>query len=115
MDVRGVTRGTLVRTAVLALALVNTVLAVFGVNPMPVDDGQVQGFADAAYQVCTIALTVGASLRCWWMNNSLSRHARIADAVGAAIERSPELAEQVLGLVDAGRDLAEELHIEVTD
>lgn len=63
---------TIVRTAVLAFALINQVLAISGYNPLPFTD---EDFGQAVSMV----LTVGASLWAWWKNNSFTQPALVAD------------------------------------
>lgn len=65
---------TMVRTIVLAFALLNQVLTMFGVNPLPFSEEEV-------YQGCTALLTVVSSLWAWWKNNSFTQAAIQADEV----------------------------------
>ena len=67
-----ITKGTLIRTILLVLALVNQVLAVFGKSPIPIDD-------DTATNLISTAWTVIASLIAWWKNNSFTDKAIKAD------------------------------------
>lgn len=65
-------KGTIVRTAVLAFALVNQVLTISGYNPLPFTD---EDFG----QKISMILTTGASLWAWWKNNSFTQAAIAAD------------------------------------
>lgn len=65
-----ISSGTIARTVVLILALVNQVLSVLGYKIIPIEDGQINDFV-------TIAFTIGSALAAWWKNNSFT---------GAAIE-----------------------------
>ena len=65
---------TMVRTIVLAFALLNQVLTMFGVNPLPFS-------AEEVYQGCTALLTVVSALWAWWKNNSFTQAAIRADEV----------------------------------
>ena len=65
-------KSTIARTVVLVLALVNQVLVMFGVNPLPFSD-------DGIYEAVTALLTVGASIWVWWKNNSFTKAAQEAD------------------------------------
>ena len=69
---RKIEKMTIVRTAVLAFALVNQVLTISGYNPLPFTD---EDFGQAVSMV----LTAGASLWAWWKNNSFTQNAIIAD------------------------------------
>lgn len=64
---------TVARTAILALALLNQLLAVWGRERIALAENDV-------YQLVTVCWTVGASLAAWWKNNSFTRLARQADA-----------------------------------
>lgn len=65
-------KGTIVRTAVLAFALVNQVLTISGYNPLPFTD---EDFG----QAISMILTIGASMWAWWKNNSFTQAAIAAD------------------------------------
>ncbi len=67
-----ITKGTLIRTILLVLALVNQVLSVFGVSPIPIDD-------DTVTNLISTIWTVIASLIAWWKNNSFTDKAIKAD------------------------------------
>ena len=72
---------TFVRTAILALALVNQVLTSLGRSPLPIENSQLETLISAA-------LTVGASLWAWWKNNSFTKPAQQADNYLDAIKAS---------------------------
>ena len=63
---------TIIRTAVLALALLNQVLVICGNTPLPVKDEELT-------QVLSLCLTIGASVWSWWKNNSVTANAIKAD------------------------------------
>jgi len=68
------TKGTIVRTIILALALVNQLLTSAGYAPLPFSDEQLeQMFADAFMVVSAIIA--------WWKNNSFTKAAIAADNV----------------------------------
>ena len=56
---------TIIRTIVLAIALANQVLAIFGREAFPVTEDQV-------YQIVTVLATIGAAVWAWWKNNSFT-------------------------------------------
>lgn len=63
---------TVIRTIILALALVNQILTSTGHSIIPVTDDQITEFI-------TLAVTIGASLLTWWNNNSFTKEAIKAD------------------------------------
>ncbi len=69
---------TLVRTAVLVLALINQILEVFGKSPLAVEDETVSQLINAAF-------TVVAAVAAYWKNNSVSAEAIEADEYLAAL------------------------------
>lgn len=66
------TTGTLIRTIVLALALLNQILAIFGISPLPISDEQVE-------LLVTTIVTIIVAVITWWKNNSFTRKAIEAD------------------------------------
>lgn len=67
-----VSASTIARTFALFFALLNQVLTMLGVNPLPWSE-------EEAYEGITLLLTVGASLLAWWKNNSFTKEAVTAD------------------------------------
>lgn len=63
---------TIARTAVLALALVNQVLSVAGLSPLPIDSATLEPWV-------TTGLTTAAAIWAWWKNNSFTPEAIQAD------------------------------------
>lgn len=63
---------TLARTIVLALALINQLLAVFGKGTIEIAENDI-------YQVVSIVFTIGSAIAAWWYNNSFTKHAIRAD------------------------------------
>lgn len=63
---------TIARTAVLALALVNQVLSVAGLSPLPIDSATLEPWV-------TTGLTTAAAVWAWWKNNSFTPEAIRAD------------------------------------
>lgn len=63
-----ISSGTIARTVVLVLALVNQVLSILGYKIIPIEDGQINDFV-------TIAFTIGSALAAWWKNNSFTEAA----------------------------------------
>ena len=63
---------TIVRTIILALALINQLLSATGHAVLPIQDEQVE-------TIVTTLATVGAALWAWWKNNSFTPEAIAAD------------------------------------
>jgi len=68
-----ITKGTIIRTIVLALVLINMVLQSMGKSPIRYDE---TGIAT----VIGLIISLGAIITSWWYNNSFSDAAKKADA-----------------------------------
>lgn len=78
-----VSAGTIARTVVLVIALVNQILTMCGINPLPFSDDQI-------YTGVTAVFTVAAAVAAWWKNNSFSEAAIAADSVMQEIKAEKE-------------------------
>lgn len=78
-----VTAGTIVRTVVLALALVNQCLSMAGHSPLPIQDEQVE-------VIVTNTWTAVAALLAWWKNNSFTHAALEGDKAKNRIKAMEE-------------------------
>lgn len=67
-----ITAGTIARTAVLLLALINQMLSAMGKSPLPIESTTVE-------QLVTAGITTIAALVAWWKNNSFTKEAIAAD------------------------------------
>lgn len=68
-DVKRIDVSTIVRTVLLALALLNQTLVLSGFSPLPFEDAQIEN-------VITIVFTLSTSAWAWWKNNDITRKAR---------------------------------------
>ena len=78
-----ITSGTIARTIILALALVNQLLSVTGHAVLPIEDAQVETLVSTIW-------TVVAACVAWWKNNSFTAPAIEADSVKADIKAGRE-------------------------
>lgn len=69
---KNISKGTVIRTAILVLAIANNALALAGKSPLPFDDATINEFASFVF-------TTGAALAAWWKNNSFTDAAIQAD------------------------------------
>lgn len=65
-------KGTIIRTVLLILALINQFLSIMGISPLPIEDEQLTEFI-------SLGFTIATSVWAWWKNNSFTRAAVIAD------------------------------------
>lgn len=62
-------KGTIIRTAVLFLAIINQILAVLGKSPLPISSDQLTDLISTGFTAVTALLA-------WWKNNDFSAAAR---------------------------------------
>lgn len=67
-----ISAGTITRTIILALALINQLLSASGHAVIPIEDATIETLVSTAF-------TVVAALVAWWKNNSFTKAARIGD------------------------------------
>lgn len=69
---KNVSKETMARTIILAVALINQILVVLGINPLPFAEEEL-------YNIISTIATAAAALWTWWKNNSFSPEAIQAD------------------------------------
>lgn len=69
---KNVKKDTIIRTVILIIALINTLLNAFGKNTLPFTDDEVSAVISAMF-------TFAASIMAWWKNNSFTDNAIKAD------------------------------------
>lgn len=67
-----ISKGTIIRTVILVVALINQFLTIAGKAVLPFSDEQITNFL-------SMALTGTASILAWWKNNSFTQCAISAD------------------------------------
>lgn len=67
-----ITKGTIIRTVILLLALINQVLSICGVSPLNIADDDVSTFISTVW-------TIVSAVVAWWKNNSFTQDAISAD------------------------------------
>ena len=76
-----ITKGTIIRTIMVAIVMINLVLEKCGVDIINVDESSVGMFVETAVEITAIAAS-------WWYNNSLTENAKKADDVLRALNES---------------------------
>lgn len=69
-----ISNGTIVRTALLVLAIINNLLSVFGKPVLPITDEQLE-------LIVSTIITVVVALINWWKNNSFTKPAIQGDVL----------------------------------
>lgn len=82
-----ISKGTIIRTIVLLITLVNSVLMMFGKQLLPIGENEVEGAVNAVYAAISAVAVVIASLVTWWKNNSFTKAAIAADKRKKELQR----------------------------
>ncbi|MBU8720555.1 phage holin [Bacillus subtilis] len=62
-------KGTVIRTVLLLIALINQTTLMFGKSPLDITEDQVNQLADALYTAGSVIFTIGTTLAAWFKNN----------------------------------------------
>jgi len=76
---KNISAGTIARTIILVLALLNQALSAVGKPVLPIEDEQIEVLVSTLW-------TVAAALIAWWKNNSFTRAAIEADGYMAELK-----------------------------
>ena len=82
-----ITPDTIIRTVILALALINQALTASGRNPLPFAESEI-------YELLSLLATIGASLWAWWKNNSFTKPAIEADKYMRHLKTQKKIEEE---------------------
>lgn len=88
---KDITVGTIARTIVLVLALVNQALAIMGHGTIDIAD-------DTIYQFCSLGATIITAGIAWWKNNSFTKAAIAGDDTKAAVKMGIENIDAEMGI-----------------
>lgn len=69
-----ISKGTIIRTALLLLAIINNVLALFGKAPLPITNEQLELIVSTIFTVVMAVIN-------WWKNNSFTQPALEGDVL----------------------------------
>lgn len=78
---------TIIRTIVLAITLLNSILTACGINPLPFSEEQM-------YEGLSAVATVIASIWAWWENNSFTKNAIKADELYEELQEQDKAATE---------------------
>lgn len=66
---KNIDKGTIIRTAVLFLAIINQILTISGKSPLPINSDQLTNLISTGFTTIT-------ALIAWWKNNDFTEAAR---------------------------------------
>lgn len=81
------------RFIALGIVLINSVLTMFNVNPIPFSQ-------EEAYGIVSTILTCGVAIYTAWKNNSITKEAKIADKVMLALKNGEYTLESLQEALD---------------
>lgn len=76
-----ISKGTIIRTALLLLAIVNNVLALFGKAPLPITNEQLELIISTIFTVVMAVIN-------WWKNNSFTKPAIQGDMLKDRLKKA---------------------------
>ncbi len=71
--IKSLDKGTVVRTVLLFIALVNQTLIMFGKPIIPIEEGQITSLVDGIYLVGSVAFTIVTTVIAWFKNNYVTQ------------------------------------------
>lgn len=92
-NLKGITAEAVINIALLALALINAVLQMFGINTLPIEDTDISAIISGAFVVVTALYNT-------WKNRNLSTASQIAQEVTDAIKNGEVLADDIKTAID---------------
>jgi SPP1 family holin len=81
------------RFVALGIVLINSVLTIFNINPIPFSQ-------EEAYGIVSTVLTCGVAIYTAWKNNSVTKEAKIADKVMVALKNGEYTLESLQEALD---------------
>ena len=88
INLKGITVEAVINIALLALALINAVLQMFGINTLPIEDTDISAIISGVFVVVTALYNT-------WKNRNLSTASQIAQEVTDAIKNGEILADDI--------------------
>ena len=82
------TAGTIARTIILIITIINSFLAIFGKSPLPID-------SDTVTQIVSLLFTVAAAVAAWWKNNSFTQAAIEGDILKDRLKAEKDNSQEV--------------------
>ncbi|MDH6595877.1 phage holin [Bacillus aerius] len=74
-------KGTVIRTVLLLIALINQFLVMFGKTPLPLDEESVNNLADVLYVAVSTLFTTFMTLVAWFKNNYVTDKGKLQKEV----------------------------------
>lgn len=75
-----ISKSTIIRTVLLIVAIINSVLQIMGKNTLPFTSDEIGEAISVIFMICT-------TMSAWWKNNSFTKNAIKADKYKEELER----------------------------
>lgn len=79
-----ITKGTITRSILLFIVVLNMLLKKMGLNPLNINQGTAEYFVETVFEILVIAVS-------FWKNNSFSKNALKADEFLRALKEGDEI------------------------
>lgn len=71
-----ITAGAVIRAAILAIALINGILLMFGQQALPVGEADIELAVNAVYAAISAIAVIVAAVIAYWKDNDITKRAR---------------------------------------
>ena len=93
INLKGVNAETVTGVLILLVALVNAILQMFGINTLPIENGEISEIVSTVFLIVTVLWNT-------WKNRNISTASQTAQQITNAIKNGEILVEDVQELLD---------------
>ena len=93
INLKGINAETVTGVLILLVALVNAVLQMFGINTLPIENGEISEIVSTVFLIVTVLSNT-------WKNRNISTASQTAQQITNAIKNGEILVEDVQELLD---------------
>lgn len=93
VNLKGITAETVTGVFILVIALINAVLQMFGINTLPIEDGEISNIISTIFLIVTTLWNT-------WKNRNLTTASQISQCITDAIKNGEILENDVKELID---------------
>ena len=93
INLKGVNAETVTGVLILLVALVNAVLQMFGINTLPIENGEISEIVSTVFLIATVIWNT-------WKNRNISTASQTAQQITDAIKNGEILVEDVNELIN---------------
>ena len=93
INLKGVNAETVTGVLILLVALVNAVLQMFGINTLPIENGEISEIVSTVFLIITVLWNT-------WKNRNISTASQTAQQITNAIKNGEILVEDVTELIN---------------